>query len=205
VAWEEWEVGCHGWEVGRGVAECGSVVYMSTLRNIAYVDGQNLHLGTTTRDPVWSVDLHRFRVFLAEKYHVKKAYYYIGYMQEEDVFQKIYEEIQTAGFILVFRKHSAEMKGKKKGNVDVDIVFSIMRRLYKKETFDKIVLVSGDGDYRMLVDFLIAEGRFEKILFPKQQYASSLYKKITRTYFANLSDPATIKKIGKQRRKLFEA
>ena len=48
------------------------------------------------------------------------------------------------------------MMGKKKGNVDSDIIFSIMKKIYKKELFDKIVLVSGDGDYKMLVDFFIA-------------------------------------------------
>ena len=42
---------------------------------------------------------------------------------------------------------------KKKGNVDSDIIFNIMKKLYSKEDFDKIILVSGDGDYRMLVDF----------------------------------------------------
>lgn len=75
------------------------------------------------------------------------------------------------------------MIGKKKGNVDSDIIFDIMKRVYKKESFDKIVLVSGDGDYKMLVDFLIEEGKFKKILFPNKNFASSLYKKITRVYF----------------------
>ena len=75
------------------------------------------------------------------------------------------------------------MLGKKKGNVDSDIIFNIMKRLYKKEPFDKIVLVSGDGDYKILVEFLIEENRFEKILFPNKKFASSLYKDITRVYF----------------------
>ena len=90
------------------------------------------------------------------------------------------------------------MKSTKKGNVDTDIVFYLMKRLYKQEDFDKLVLVSGDGDYRMMVDFLIEEGKFEKILFPKQRYASSLYKAITRQYFAALSNLGTIKKIGRK-------
>lgn len=47
---------------------------------------------------------------------------------------------------------------------DSDIIFHVMKKLYKKDNFNKVVLVSGDGDYRMLVDFLIAENRFEKIL-----------------------------------------
>ena len=58
-----------------------------------------------------------------------------------------------------------------------------MKKLYKQEVTDKIILVSGDGDYSMLVDFLIEENKFLKILFPSKKYASSLYKKITRHYF----------------------
>lgn len=123
------------------------------MRNIAYIDGQNLYMGTTQREPEWQVDLARFRVYLEKKYHVVRAYYYLGYVETGSVYDRLYEEIQRAGFILVFREHNSAMLGKKKGNVDTDIVFSIMKRLYLREEFDKVVLVSGDGDYKMLVDF----------------------------------------------------
>ncbi len=169
------------------------------MRNIAYIDGQNLHLGTTTRDPVWKVDLARLRVYLEKKYHVDRAYYYLGYVQDDDQYQRLYEEVQTAGFVLVFREHNSAMKGTKKGNVDADIIFSIMKRIYRKEQFEKVVLVSGDGDYKQLVDFLIEETKFEKILFPKQRYASSLYKQITRKYFDDLSKPELRQKIEKRK------
>jgi uncharacterized LabA/DUF88 family protein len=169
----------------------------NTPKNIAYVDGQNLHLGTTKRDPEWGIDLARFRVYLEKKYHVTRAYYYLGCVEEGATYDNLYEEIQTAGFILVFREHNSLMKGTKKGNVDTDIVFSIMERMYKQEKFDRVVLVSGDGDYKKLVDFLIAENKFAKILFPKQRYASSLYNKIGEWYRADLSELDTRKKIEK--------
>jgi len=89
------------------------------------------------------------------------------------------------------------MLGKKKGNVDADIIFSVMKRLYLKEKFNKIVLVSGDGDYKMLVDFLIEQSRFEKILFPNRRYRSSLYKSIGIEHFAYLDDAGAKKKIKK--------
>lgn len=131
--------------------------------------------------PKWTVDLLRFRKYLNKKYSVQKAYYFLGFLDENH--QAIYDKIQEAGFIIKFREHNSAMIGKKKGNVDSDIIFDIMKRVYKKEPFDKIVLVSGDGDYKMLVDFLIEEGKFKKILFPNKNFASSLYKKITRVYF----------------------
>jgi len=154
---------------------------MKKENNIAFVDGQNLYLGTTKSEKEWVVDLSRFRVYLNKKYNIEKAYYFLGCVNEE--LQDLYDEIQEAGFILKFREHNTIMLGKKKGNVDSDIIFNIMKKLYKKEDFDSIVLVSGDGDYKMLVDFLIEEKRFKKILFPNKKFASSLYKQLGSEFF----------------------
>lgn len=165
--------------------------------NYAYIDGQNLYLSTTKRNNGhnWEVSLPKFRIYLEKKYGVVKAFYYMGCVIDAQA--DLYEKIQSAGYILVFKEHNSAMIGKKKGNVDSDIIFDIMRRLYKKESFDKIVLVSGDGDYKKLVDFLIEEKRFEKILFPDSDSRSSLYDKIGWQYFSSLSEPDVQRKIKK--------
>jgi uncharacterized LabA/DUF88 family protein len=168
--------------------------YNHIVNNIAYIDGQNLHMGTTTSDKPWHVNLFKFRIFLERRYKVTEAYYFLGYVQE--INQEIYQEIQKAGFILVFRQHNTAMIGKKKGNVDSDIIFNSMKRLYKGPEFDKIVLVSGDGDYKILVDFLIFEKKFEKLLFPNRKFASSLYKSLGSEYFDYLEGIDTKKKIS---------
>jgi len=147
----------------------------------------------------WKIDLLRFRVYLAQKYKIRTAYYYLGYVNDEH--RDLYEQIQSAGFILVFKKHNIALAELKKGNVDSDIIFSIMKRLYKKENFEKIILVSGDGDYIQLVDFLIEENKFEKILFPDRKYRSSLYKKLSNKYFSYLDDPDIKNKITKNSQK----
>jgi len=166
--------------------------------NLAYIDGQNLYMGTAKReiDP-WKIDLARFRIYLEQKYSVGEAYYFLGYVQEAN--QDLYEEIQKAGFILIFREHNPAMMGKKKGNVDSDIIFNIMKKMYKHEDFGKIVLVSGDGDYKSLVDFLIEESRFAKILFPNRKFASSLYKKLGSQYCDSLENIKS--KIGLKKEK----
>jgi len=164
------------------------------LNNTAFIDGQNLYLGTTLSEKSWEVDLFKFRVYLEKKYNIKEAYYFLGYVQE--INQEIYSEIQKAGFILVFKQHNPAMLGKKKGNVDTDIVFEIMKKIYRKNDFNKIVLVSGDGDYKLLVDFLIEENKFKKILFPNRKFASSLYKKMSNNYFSYLDDKDIKNKIS---------
>jgi uncharacterized LabA/DUF88 family protein len=55
----------------------------------------------------------------------------------------LYSNLQEAGYILIFREHNKNFKGLKKGNVDTDIVFEIMKSLIEKD-FNKVVLVSGD-------------------------------------------------------------
>jgi uncharacterized LabA/DUF88 family protein len=164
------------------------------INNLAFIDGQNLHMGTTLSDNPWKINLGKFKIYLEKKYGVKEAYYFLGYVQE--INQEIYSEIQKAGFILVFKQHNPAMLGKKKGNVDTDIVFEIMKKIYKRKDFDKIVLVSGDGDYKLLVDFLIEEDKFKKILFPNRQYRSSLYKKLSNNYFVYLDDKDIKEKIS---------
>ncbi len=58
--------------------------------NLAYIDGQNLYMGTAKRevDP-WTVDLVRFRVYLEKKYKVVKAYYFLGYVHKAN--EKLYK------------------------------------------------------------------------------------------------------------------
>ncbi|MEK7089081.1 MAG: hypothetical protein AAB913_03045 [Patescibacteria group bacterium] len=59
-------------------------------KNIAYIDGQNLHLGTTLSDNPWRISLFRFKIYLEKKYNVNEAYYFLGYVQ--DINQEIYSE-----------------------------------------------------------------------------------------------------------------
>ena len=160
--------------------------------NIAFIDGQNLYLGT--KEVGFKTDHWKFRTYLRDKYNVSEAYYFLGFVSSEE--QDLYDDLQKAGFILSFREHSAKLRGNKKGNVDSDIIFSIMKKLYIGEDFDKVVLVSGDGDYKRLVDFLIKIEKFKKILFPNKKDASSLYKKLGSEYFDNLDKKDIRKKIA---------
>lgn len=61
------------------------------------------------------------------------------------------------------------------------------------------LFVSGDGDYKMLVDFLIEEKKFGKMLFPNRKFASSLYKKLGSEYFDYLESVRD--KIGQKKEK----
>lgn len=165
---------------------------MQKAENIlAFIDGQNLHLGT--KESGWRIDHRKFRIYLKEKYNVSEAYYFLGFISEDQ--QDLYDNLQKKGFILSFREHSSKLKGKKKGNVDCDIVFSVMKKIAEKESFDKILIVSGDGDYIKLVDYLIKKEIFLKMLFPNKAFASTLYQRYGSEYFDYLEQDEVKKKI----------
>jgi len=156
---------------------------MTKENNIAFIDAQNLHLWTQTEN--WKIDFKRFRIYLKEKFKVDEAYFFLWFINDDH--QTMYRKIQKAGFILEFRDHNSNMLWKKKWNVDVDIVYDVMHRLLEEDDFNKIILVSWDGDYIKLVKYLIKKNRLEKILFPNKFY-SSLYKNwIFRKIWLNLS------------------
>lgn len=133
-----------------------------------------MYLGTTQNG--WKVDLKKFRVYLKDKYHVEEAYYFLGYVSEDQ--QELYNKLQKSGFIVLFKEYGSNLLAKKKGNVDTDIVFEVMKNIIDNDIFSKIILVSGDGDYKKLVDYLTKKNKFEKILFPNMKFESSLYKKL---------------------------
>lgn len=66
-----------------------------------------------------------------------------------------------------------------------------MKNLVDNPAFEKIVLVSGDGDYKKLVQYLISKKKFKKILFPNRKFASSLYKELGSEFFDNLENLKT--------------
>ena len=135
----------------------------------------------------WKVDWIKFRKFLARRYGVTKAFMFIGYVPE---FQDMYEFLHEAGYAIVLKptfditRAQPEQKEKKeneekkpiKGNVDAELVLWAVKEM---KNYDKAVIVSGDGDFYTLVEYLEREGKLAKLLSPSGQY-SSLYNQFEK-------------------------
>ena len=150
----------------------------------AFIDSQNLNV--SVQNYGWKMNWRKFREFLTDKYGVTTAYMFIGYVPEHE---DLYEKMHEAGYSVVLKptydmsrprpengnstdKKSDEPERKVKGNVDADLVLWAMKEL---KNYDKAVLVSGDGDFHVLVEYLAQNGRLLKLLTPTGHY-SSLYR-----------------------------
>jgi len=115
--------------------------------NHAFIDGQNLYLGIKSLG--WELDYKRFAVYLKEKYAVKKAYLFLGYIKEQE---SLYQYLRSCGFEIVFKEIAKDANGKPKGNVDVDLT---LHTILKVSEYEQAVLVTSDGDFAPLVEHLL--------------------------------------------------
>ena len=152
---------------------------ISKENNYAFIDSQNLNLGIKKLG--WALDYRKFRVYLAEKYSVQKAYIFIGFVALN---QALYDRLQETGFILKFKPTIPDSDGKIKGNVDADIV---LRAILEINDYDKAVIVSSDGDFYSLVQHLYEKGKLEVVLSPDMENCSRLLKQTAkeRLWFMN--------------------
>lgn len=150
----------------------------------AFIDAQNLKLGVG-KDVIdaksgktiyqgWEMDYRKFRLYLKNKYNVTKAYFFIGNIPSKGTF---YNALQEMGYNVVlkptmpFRENGVSSM---KGNVDAELVLYASALTFRQ--YDKAIIVSGDGDFLCLAEYLDAENKLLKILAPNKRYSSLLNK-----------------------------
>jgi uncharacterized LabA/DUF88 family protein len=157
---------------------------MPKLHNYAFIDSQNLNLGVKT-DVIyknnkvysgWQLDYLKFRKFLKDKYRVEQAFLFIGNLTGQE---SLYAYLQRCGYILIL-KPTTSFKDKKgnitvKGNVDTDLVLYACAK--EINNYDKAVIVSGDGDFLSLYEYLEQQNKLYKILVPNKYKYSQLLTK----------------------------
>lgn len=140
--------------------------------NYAFIDGQNLYLGVKSIG--WCLDYERLRRYLLDRYGVKKAFIFVGYLKKEEM---LYRYLKKCGFDLVFKEVAKDSEGKPKGNVDVDLT---LHTLLKINEYDKAVIITSDGDFAPLVEHLLSGDMLERVISPKHELCSWLLRKYAK-------------------------
>lgn len=144
-------------------------------KNYAFIDSQNLNLGIKSQG--WNLDFRKFRLYLKNKYGVEKAYLFIGQMSGNET---LYKNLKDMGYELVFKpttEYKVDGKTMVKGNVDAELVLYAAGKLYTK--YHKAVIVSGDGDFYCLIEYLLEKNKLAYVLVPNKKF-SKLLKRFDR-------------------------
>ena len=127
--------------------------FYNNERIALFIDGANLHAAIKTLD--FDIDYKKLLAFFQDKGQLVRALYYTALSQDPDhaALKPLTDWLAYNGYVLVTKpaKEFVDSNGRKtiKGNMDIEIAVDIMAMA---KSLDHVVLFSGDGDFRALVE-----------------------------------------------------
>jgi uncharacterized LabA/DUF88 family protein len=125
-----------------------------------FIDGANLY--STVRSLGFDIDFKRLLALFAKRARLVRAMYFTALIEGEEFspIRPLVDWLQFNGFTMVTKpvKEFADAAGRRKlkGNMDVELAVDAMRL---SGLLDHIVLFSGDGNFRSLVNALQERGK----------------------------------------------
>ncbi len=159
----------------------------------AFIDSNNLHLAI--KGCGWKLDFARFYIYLKDKYKIGKAFLFVGYFPGNE---SLYTYLQKAGYIVIFKPtlfyKDEDGNEHSKGNVDAELV---LHSMIEYQNYDKAVIVTGDGDFYCLIEYLEKQRKMGRLLIPnRKKYSRLLWKFREYIDFLNYLES----KIGKRQK-----
>lgn len=125
-----------------------------------FIDGANLY--ATARSLDFDIDYRRMLEYFGSKSYLLRAYYYTALVEDQEYssIRPLIDWLDYNGYSVVTKtaKEFTDASGRKKvkGNMDIELCIDAMEL---SDTVDHLVLFSGDGDFRYLVETLQKKGR----------------------------------------------
>jgi uncharacterized LabA/DUF88 family protein len=124
-----------------------------------FIDGANLY--SSARNLGFDIDYKKLRALFAEKGRLVRAFYYTALIddQEYSPLRPLVDWLDYNGYTLVTKaaKEFTDAEGRKriKGNMDIELAIDVLEMA---DRLDHVVLFSGDGDFRRLVEAVQRKG-----------------------------------------------
>lgn len=149
-----------------------------------YIDGANLDKGISRLG--WNINYEKLLVWLREKHKISKAIFFTGKIEYMSSF---YSELEKIGYIMVFRETVRGIGGKIKGNCDTEMVLRATIDMFE-ESYDQAIIISGDGDFACLVNFLKSKSKIKAVFAPHSDRCSILLKRtgVPITFLSELKE-----------------
>ena len=124
-----------------------------------FIDGSNLY--AAARALGFDIDYKRLLDLFASKGRLIRAFYYTALVEDQEYspIRPLVDWLDYNGYTMVTKptKEFTDSSGRRKikGNMDIELAIDVMEMA---EYLDHVVLFSGDGDFRRLVDAVQRKG-----------------------------------------------
>lgn len=128
-------------------------------RTALFIDGANLY--AAARALGFDIDYKRLLQYFSRKGRLLRAFYYTALVEDNDYspIRPLVDWLDYNGFTMVTKptKEFTDSTGRRKikGNMDIELAIDVMEMA---EHLDHIILFSGDGDFRRLVEAVQRKG-----------------------------------------------
>jgi uncharacterized LabA/DUF88 family protein len=133
--------------------------FYPTERIGLFIDGANLY--AAARALGFDIDYKKLLQLFAEKGHLVRAFYYTALIEDQEYspIRPLVDWLDYNGYTMVTKptKEFTDASGRRKikGNMDIELAIDVMEMA---ERLDHVVLFSGDGDFRRLVEAVQRKG-----------------------------------------------
>lgn len=124
-----------------------------------YIDGANLY--SAARALGFDIDYKRLLELFGSKAHLIRAFYYTALLEDQEYspIRPLVDWLDYNGYSLVTKpaKEFTDSQGRRriKGNMDIELAVDMMEMV---DRLDHVVLFSGDGDFRSLIEAVQRKG-----------------------------------------------
>ncbi|MCG8504719.1 MAG: NYN domain-containing protein [Sphingomonadales bacterium] len=135
------------------------MIFYPNDRTALFIDGANLY--ATARSLDLELDYKRVRESFAARSSLIRAYYYTAIVEEHDYspLRPLIDWLDYNGYTIVTKpaKEFTDDHGRRKvkGNMDIEIAVDM---LTIADSIDHVILLSGDGDFRRLIEAVQRKG-----------------------------------------------
>ena len=128
-------------------------------KTVLFIDGSNFYAAARTLG--MDIDYARMRAYFAQNAHLIRAYYYTALPEDQEYspIRPLVDWLDYNGFTMVTKptKEFTDSHGRRKIKGDMDIELAI-DMLEMAPHLDHVILFSGDGDFRRLVEVVQRKG-----------------------------------------------
>src|SRR5215510_6162208 len=127
--------------------------FYPTERIALFIDGANLY--AAARALGFDIDYKKLLQLFADKARLVRAFYYTALIEDQEYspIRPLVDWLDYNGYTMVTKptKEFTDASGRRKlkGNMDIELAVDVMEM---SERLDHVVLFSGDGDFRRLVE-----------------------------------------------------
>ncbi len=124
-----------------------------------FIDGSNLY--SAARALGFDIDYRRLLKVFREKGRMVRAYYYTALVEDQEYspIRPLIDWLDYNGYTMVTKptKEFTDAMGRRKikGNMDIELAIDVLEMA---EHLDHVILFSGDGDFRRLVEAVQRKG-----------------------------------------------